>query len=473
MPLLFAFILFFTLFATLAAEEAFDPLSEFGAIEEDPLSGFEEFETAQTRTRASEPSALELSGNLAFKSSYGYRAHSVDGVEYSGVNQAQSALFLQLDYELSENWSARVSGDGFYDAYYSLSGKDFNKDVLKSYETQLRFDDVYVQGRVSKNLDVKLGRQIVVWGKSDSIRVTDVINPLDNRLPAMTDIKDLRLSTTMAKLDYYSGAWNFSAMLIAESRIFLEAAPRGEYFPVDAVFAGAPNPFIELKKPQDGFENFDTMQYAFAANGVFSGWDLSLYAADVLDSRWHIEGNLPNAKRVVSKVQMLGAAINIVQGSWLIKSEAAYFESLRYNSTKNSKNRLDALIGFDYMGVKDSVLSFEVANRHIFAYETRMSGQTAGVVPDYVQEDEFQSTIRVTRSFQNDSLKATVLLSMFGHNWEYGGFFRASLAYDVADGISANIGIIDYIDAQNIQERPFINAISNNDRLFIDITYSF
>ena len=157
--------------------------------------------------------------------------------------------------------------------------------------------DAYIQGRLSNDIDLKVGRQIVVWGKSDSIRITDVINPLDNRLPGMTDIEDLRLSVGMAKLDYYIGMFNISAMIIAENRIFIEAPARGEFFPVDSIFSTAPNPFIELKEPTTSWDN---MQYALAINGVFSGWDLSFYAADVLDQKWHIDP--VSKKRVVTKL---------------------------------------------------------------------------------------------------------------------------------------------------------------------------
>jgi hypothetical protein len=125
------------------------------------------------------------------------------------------------------------------------------------------------------------------------------------------------------------------------------------------------------------------------------------------------------------------------------------------------------------MGVIDTVLSLEVANRHIFSYESQMSGSTPGVVPDYTQEDEVQTAIRATRSFSNDTINTTLLLNMFGSSWQYGGFFRASLEYDIADGVVANFGIIDYLDTPKEEEKPFINSISDNDRLFADITYSF
>ena len=209
---------------------------------DDDLDGFGDDEPLETTEKVvSTPQKKEiftLSGDLAFKTSYGYKKHKVDGVEYSGFNQAQTSLYLQFDSKLSKNWKLRISGDMFYDGIYDLHpNTNYNKDTIDEYKTQLRLDDTYIQGSITNNLDVKIGRQIVVWGKSDSIRVTDVINPLDNRQPAMTDIEDLRLSVGMLKLDYYVGMWNISAMIIPENRIFIEAPARSEFFPVDNILS--------------------------------------------------------------------------------------------------------------------------------------------------------------------------------------------------------------------------------------------
>lgn len=463
------FISFILSYSLLAQEIIEDDLGGFDSQELtgfDEIDGFDEdtIENEVLEDRQTESSNLSISGNIAFKTSYGYKEHSVNNLTYSKFNQAQTSLFLQLDYKLSDSWKLRASGDGFYDFIYDIqSNKNYPQNVLDSYQRQLRLDDTYIQGKLSKNIDLKVGRQIVVWGKSDSIRVTDVINPLDNRLPGLTDIEDLRLSTAMIKADYYFGNWALSTMIIGESRIFLEASPRGEFFPVEEIFPAAPNPFFALKSPESSWTN---TQFAFSANGVFSGWDLSFYAADVLDQKWHL--NMKTKTRVVSKVKMLGSALNIAKGSFLLKSEIAYLNGVKYNSTQNEKDRVDLLVGFDYMGIKDTVISLEIANRHIFNYESQMY-TTANTPPDYINRDELQTAFRATSSFANDTINLSILANMFGHSFEYGGFTRVWAEYSISDALNANIGIVDYIGG----DRPFMNAIENNDRLFGDVTYSF
>ncbi|MCW8837654.1 MAG: DUF1302 domain-containing protein, partial [Thiovulaceae bacterium] len=388
--------------------EEFDPLDGFS---DDGFSG--DVIASKEKKKQGKQNIVKLSGDIAFKSAYGVKSHKIDSLQYRGFNKAQTSLYLQLDSKLNDNFKLRISGDAFYDSIYDLHpNTHYSDDILDAYKTQLRFDDVYIQGSLLNNLDMKLGRQIVIWGKSDSLRVTDVINPLDNREPGLTDIEDLRLPTAMLKLDYYLGDWEISAMAIAESRVMIEAPARSEFFNVDAIFPSAPNPFLDLDEPSTSLGN---MQYAFAANGIFSGWDLSFYAADVFDQKWHIEGN----KRVVSKVKMLGSALNIAYGSWLLKTEAAYLEGIKYNTTSDAKNRMDMLVGFDYMGFRDTTITIEIANRHIYDYEPQMQ-----YLSDFVEKDEMQSAFRYTKSYLNDTLDFSTLLSIFGSSFENGGFGR-------------------------------------------------
>ena len=436
----------------------------------DDMAGFmDEDEVLDSVETLKEEKSYSLSGKLAFKTSVGYKKHEVDGSEYSGVNQAQTSLYLQLDTKLSDNWKFRLSGDAFYDAIYDLrSSQNYRQSVKDDYATQLRLDDTYIQGSIHSDLDVKVGRQVVVWGKSDTIRITDIINPLDNRVLGMTDIEDLRLSVGMVKLDYYLSKWNFSMMVIPENRIMQEATPRGEYFPVDSVIpipGGVDDPFPDLNAPSTSWDN---MQYAFAANIRLDDGDISLYAAEVLDQRWHFN-EIPRigvalSERSVSTVKMLGSAFNLIKGSWLFKAEVAYLQDLKYNTSLQTKKRLDTLIGFEYMGFRDTTISFDLANRHIFNHEIQMSTSA-----DMVDKNEIQTAARFTRSFENETITVSALITLFGDSFENGGFARIWSEYEIMDALSANLGIVEYMGG----DKAYMQAIKDNDRVFADITYSF
>ncbi|MDH5465099.1 MAG: DUF1302 domain-containing protein, partial [Thiovulaceae bacterium] len=187
---------------------------------------------------------------------------------------------------------------------------------------------------------------------------------------------------------------------------------------------------------------------------------------DVLDQRWHLEGTAPNFSREYNKIQMLGIAGNIAFGSWLVKSEVAYLDGLIYNTTTNEKSRVDALIGLEYTGLSDVVLSAEWANRHIVDYEAVMLNAA-----DFVRRDEVTTAMRASYTFDHDNATVTYLLTRFGPQWQDGGFQRFWIDYDLTDSVKLSSGVIDYMASTG--QKPFFDAIVDNDRIFFDVKYSF
>ncbi len=427
-----------------------------------------------------------FSGYASFLGAYNYaqQSESVAAVgdkpmDFSGLSRTRAKGGLTLDMKHGENWRSKFEVIAWYDASWTINGREnYTQDVLDAYESFFDLKDAYVQGSLTQSLDLKFGRQVVIWGKSDSIRITDVINPLDNREPGMVDIEDLRLSELMTRFDYYFGDWGLSTIFIHEPRLEIEAAFGSDYRPAD-IF-GAPIPYANFPDRKEPVWSVENTQYAMSLDGRFSGWDISYYAAHVYDNRFDIEivNTLPS--RYYDKINMIGIAANAVSGSWLFKAESAFINDINYRST-DRKNRLDALIGFDYMAIKDTVISLELANRHIFDYEEKMLTMTLqeaalqNTFPDFVREDSIQIALRTSYSFDHDNATVTYLLSLAGGNGPGdsfdGGFQRLWIDYKYNDAISLTAGVVDYIGGNSLI--PFYNAIENNDRVFAEIQYNF
>jgi len=422
------------------------------------LGGFED-ETASPLEKASileVKRPWQIGGSFTLASSYNY-AHEVPAegeTDYRGLSRLRGKLNLELDADLPLNWRAHVAGYGFYDAAYSINGRDDYTDaVLDEYESEAELGEAWLQGRLSSRADLKLGRQIVVWGKSDNIRITDILNPLDNREPGMVDIEDLRLPLAMARLDYYVGDWGISAIAIPEIR-FNKNPPYGsEFFPAET-----PLPYERI--PEDGGRN---TEYAVAANGIFSGWDLSLYWAQHFDDNAHpvYADSVPQMQH--NRLTMTGLAGNVAVGNWLFKGEAAHFSGLSYASLPTaSLTRTDTLLGIEYAGFSETTLSLEIANRHINGYDRALSNEG-------IEEDLWQTALRYQGDFMHARLHLLALVSLFGERLDEGGFGRYSAAYDIADALTLTGGIVSY---ESGTQPPFA-AIADSDRLFLDIKYSF
>ena len=108
------------------------------------------------------------------------------------LSHAKGEIELELGTRLHDAWDLFVSGSAAHNLAYEINGRqDYTDGFLSDSENEIILAKAFVRGSLTDSLDVKIGRQIVVWGKSDNIRITDILNPMDRREPGLTDIEDL------------------------------------------------------------------------------------------------------------------------------------------------------------------------------------------------------------------------------------------------------------------------------------------
>jgi hypothetical protein len=437
--------------------EGFDDGETSGADDDldEVLEGFEESPEQRTAPESvTEDSPWQWSGAITLATAYNF-AHDAPApgmTDHRGFSRLRVKLDLETDYKINSAWKFHADGHMFRDFIYQLRDQDYTKEVLDDNHKEIELDELFLQGSLTRSLDLKLGRQIVVWGKSDNLRVTDVLNPLDLREPGMVDIEDLRLPVTMTRLDWYVGDWSLSTILLHEIRFNKNPAFGSDFYPFPAELPSE-------DRPEDSLAN---TEYALALSGVFSGWDIAFYAAHIYNDQSHQEtrGGVPVLEH--ARTTMAGTAVNIAVGNWLLKGEAAHFTGLEYTSLPGQKkSRSDLLLGVEYSGFDDASLSLELVNRHIHGYDQILRGES-------VRRNELQSAVRFQGDYLHDRLHLILLNSLYLRG-EPAGFSRASLAYDLADALTLTGGVVFYHGGEKI---PF-GAYGDNDRLFLDLKYSF
>ena len=397
----------------------------------------------------------DLNGDLSLGTSYNYLDHdSATGTRYGNLSRLRAQLDLQLDLELPREWRMRVEGYGFYDFTYIFKGRSqYTRDVLDDYVWEVNFREVWIDGRLGANLDFKLGRQIVNWGRSDTVRVLDVLNPLDNREPGLVDIEDLRLPVTMARVDYFPqwipdgwGDWRLQLLVIPEFRKDRNPSIGNDFNP-------APFPIDLPSNQPDRF--FDEPEYGGSISGTFPGWDVSVYAARLYSNTPLVlfaPGPPASGFQRHSHFTMLGTGGNLTVGSWLFKGEIGWFDGLAYTSGR--KSRLDSLTGVEYYGINDLQIAFEVVHRHVF---------------DSDEEDTFEGVLRATADFMNSRLQVTGVAFLLVGKSHRGSVIRAEASYQLMDALNLGGGIVLYQSGDD----SGLEDVGRNDRLFLRLEYSF
>ncbi|TNF33307.1 MAG: DUF1302 family protein [Gammaproteobacteria bacterium] len=458
---------------------------------EEALGGFDDTPAPAIETSSADGSLLPegLTGSIAVSSSWNYLDHddATGRVDWQGLSKLRTRLNLQYDTALSDDWKARVSGYGFYDAVYALRDRDDYPDtVLSAYEDEAEIQEAWLQGKLASNLDIKIGRQIVNWGRSDNLRVLDILNPLDNREPGLTDIEDIRLPVGMIKADAYRDEWTASLIAIPEVR-FSKNPPLGNdfYTPFSLLPGNA------LRITEDEPEDFSDTSWAASLTGIFSGWDISFNAAHTWRDQPYLapapfNGNalstLAQSTLAHSRITMVGAGGNITQGSWLFKWEAAYIDGMDYTTAtpvttvlpgiglvtipfptgSTETARVDVLAGVEFFGIANTTLSLEMVNRHIRDFSESMA-------PFYEQRDRMETALRATHSMLHDRLNLTAVGIAFGERAQDGSLVRLQAEYEWMDGLNVTGGIVTY---QRGDLPPF-TFIEDNDRVFAEVKYSF
>jgi hypothetical protein len=111
----------------------------------------------------------------------------------------------------------------------------YNKGIIDPYNLEVREAYIQLFGFLSKNLDVKIGRQRITWGTADKLNPTDNLNPYD-----LEDILDFgrHRGSDAISFDYYFN-----------SEFSLQGAYIPFFQPVNmpvGIFANALSPAMEL-----------------------------------------------------------------------------------------------------------------------------------------------------------------------------------------------------------------------------------
>ena len=449
------------------ALEGFDDDSPSAAASEfdDALAGFDalpEPDQDQATAAAGQsgflPHWLRVGGRLSETLAYAF-AHNAPppgGVDHRGVSSLRTRIDLEADMSLATGWKARLAGHAWHDAAFKLKGrKDLPAGFLDAYERDAEVGEAYIQGPLAERLDLTLGRQIVVWGRSDQFRVNDLLNPLDNRVPGLTDIEDLRLPVVMIRTDLYAAPWHLGMIVIPERRFDRTPVPGSDFFP------GTTAPPRRVH-PDEGFG------YAGAGlslTGTFPGWDLSLYTGSVHDARPHVEMTDRGSRLRRSRIRMAGGAASAVFGSWLLKAEAGWFTRLRYtNAPGQTFSALRTMAGVEYAGLADTTLSLEAANSHIFRFDRRLEA-----LPDDRRRNEPATSVRVSRRFKRDTIEVTLVALTFGMDGKRGALQRLQAEYQWTDNVNLTGGLVLYNSGS---QSPF-RGIGRNDRFFLTLEYHF
>lgn len=422
------------------------------------FEGFDDFTVEPSKTDAAANRNREFGGEAALLMAYSY-ALDTDrnpGLElYDGTSRMQT--LLRLHGKVSRGaWEFYAEGKAFRDLVYDQRGRErFDDRVIDRHASETEWSEVYLRGEFGSGWELKSGRQLLVWGRSDNLRVLDIINPLDLREPGSTDIEEVRLPVAMTRLHYIRGAWTFEGVAVHEVRFHKLPAPGSEFLPVIT-------PRIPEIHPAGGW----AAGRAYSVTGVFPGWDFSLNYARLWQADPWLDLTDPSAPILRhSRIRLAGFSFNRVSGAWLWKGEFARLSGIHFtNAPGESWRRADILLGVEYGGVRDTQIAVETSASHL--YDWRRALRQA---PDAVEPEQWLTALRITRSLAHDRVNLTLVSFLSGKRLTVHPLSRLAISYDVADGCTLELGLVLYGNSDLLQ----FGNLDDRDRLLVGLKYYF
>lgn len=209
--------------------------------------------------------ALSAAGHAAengFSTKYRLEHRQGAGIDQLS-DQVLNDTLLQSTLRYQQSWDWRV--DAVLRARYE------NELESKTYK-ELNVREFYLTHN-TEHYSLKLGRQQVVWGKTDGLRLLDVVNPLDLREFLLDDFVDSRIPLWTLNGEWYLGDNSIQFLLIPDLTFDRLAKPQGRFYFAPDIPAGFQATTLDTKSPAQSPENW---RYALKWAGQLGDWDLTL-----------------------------------------------------------------------------------------------------------------------------------------------------------------------------------------------------
>lgn len=415
---------------------------------------------------------------------------------------------LETEYKFNEHIQFFSILKWFYDATIALENK-YDRDPkweskankkLKYPEKLQWLRECYLD-ILTDRLDLRLGKQQVVWGTADGVRILDLVNPLDYREWTLKDYIDSRLPLWMI---------NAEGKILMNGQLQLLLIPDYEpnYYPpsgapftlrtvrLGAEAAAAVYPRFTMatvdEKPEHTFENTKIgLRWRNIIEGHAFEYTLNYlhtydFASYVYGRR--VIGSLIEILRRAEQIDVFGGTFSktITEGivipglakGWTLRGELAFIKggAMNFGTDRNivglsDVNMYNYVLGFDKNFFTNWLFSFqfiqmitetkEKFNKTAQNY-TLLNGATRGPL----DKVETILTLMLSTDFLHERLKPQILI-IYGddNDWR----ISPKISYEISDQWLVTAGVHIFEGSE-----PHLNGqFDKNDEVFLELKYTF
>jgi hypothetical protein len=345
-----------------------------------------------------------------------------------------------------------------------------NQDV--SLGLREAYMDVYFN-----TMDLRIGKQQIIWGKADGMFITDIVSPKDLGEFLLRDFDEIRTGITSLKANYYLGdntvemVWipTFTPTIMPNETSIWSRIPE---FPLPITIDESQKEIPGRLENSEGFIKFSGMSslldYEIMA-GVMWDDDPTLHIVPIIT----VDNPTPTGLRlspIHHQLTLMGGSFSSELGGLILRGEGAYYMGKQFSALNPEQMNLPTsllekdyahyLIGTDF-SIGTTRFSTQFIQRAILDYD------------DLIVQEELDNTMTflANRTF----LQETLTLQLFGYvglNNE-DALIRPSLTYDLADGFEILAGANIFVKNEESETAGLFGHYDENDMVYVKVKYSF
>ncbi len=426
--------------------------------------------------------------------------------EPRSITKIRNIFSLGGQYSPTANSSITFSGWAYYDHAYDLFDYEtIAARIVRDESQPLVFVDNLEQEKDSPageirelyldiftdNMDIRLGKQFVVWGVLEGMRLTDEINPMDFRELILLDLLDYRIPLWSAKIDYYAEASTWQFLWIPDLKLH-KAAPLGSEWELlqDVPNRTKPDP-KKLRNSEIGIRYTKEILGTEVGLSYFYTWD---DFPVVFRTSRIASTSEPTFFPTVTRLNMYGATFVTPVGENIVKGEFVYvpdkFFGLENDTDIDGDGFLDSDgvlqrkhirwgLGID-MNIWGMDISPAIAQWYIIDYDPVLF------------QDEFDTSLALFIRKPMPEKSAVFQLLYINILNARESYVKPKITFDVTDhfqiatgmdifyGSSSKIGIeaergrvFGTTADTTVQNAQFFGNFHNNSRVFMEFKYTF
>lgn len=301
-----------------------------------------------------------------------------------------------------------------------------------------------------ENWGVRLGRQFVIWGAADGVRVTDLVSPMDMTEFLAQDYDEIRMSVNALRFFVFKDKMQFELLVVPAFegyRLSVDAANPWSVLPKESLL-----PLVWNEKGSLPKLRLSNMEYGGRLSFTLPGVDFSLAALHTWNKMPVLTYQSSATKLSVSphhyRMGVVGGDVSKPLGQFVLRGEAAFNAGKHFNyipqaesSRQKGFNTINWLVGVDWYAPCEWTMIVQFSSEHIFKNESYIAqSRHSSLLTLNVSKKLLINTLQLSNFIWFDP-NHTGWFSRFAADYALSDQLRLSAGYDWLGGNGGMFGL--------------------------------